>query len=48
MAKTTKTAANQAPKTAQAVGSASKGPLSFASKPMAKKSTAGGKGGKKC
>lgn len=48
MAKTAKTAANQAPKAAQAVGSTSKGPLAFASKPMAKKSTAAGKGGKKC
>lgn len=48
MAKTTKTSANQAPKAAQAVGSASKSPLSFASKPMAKKTPSAGKGGKKC
>lgn len=47
MAKGPKTSANQAPKKAQAVGSASKAPLAFASK-KATSGKSGSKGGKMC
>lgn len=48
MAKTPKTAANQAPKPAQSVGAKSASPLAFASKTTPKGRPMGGKSGKKC